>query len=72
MSTQEKIMMLTTELPEIGLTEVLNFVLFVQAKYSVSSIKKKARGGLHKYANPSSISFERGAWEKAVVENYAR
>ncbi|MDR1811626.1 MAG: hypothetical protein LBQ87_02260 [Candidatus Fibromonas sp.] len=29
----------------------------------------KARGGLHKYANPNLIPFEKGTWEKAAVEN---
>jgi len=32
----------------------------------------KARGGLHKYANPNLIPFEKGTWEKAVVEKYAK
>ena len=32
----------------------------------------KTRGGLHKYANPNLIPFEKGTWEKAAVEKYAR
>jgi len=32
----------------------------------------KARGGLHKYANPNLIPFEKGTWEKTVVEKYAK
>ena len=32
----------------------------------------KARGGLHKYANPDLIPFEKGTWEKAAVEKYAK
>ncbi len=32
----------------------------------------KARGGLRKYANPNLIPFEKGTWEKAVVEKYAK
>jgi len=32
----------------------------------------KARGGLHKYANPSLIPFEKGIWEKVAVEKYAK
>ena len=30
----------------------------------------KARGGLHKYANPDLIPFEKGTWEKAAVEKF--
>jgi len=32
----------------------------------------KARGGLHKYANPELIPFEKETWEKAAVEKYVK
>ena len=31
----------------------------------------KAKGALHKYANPEMIPGEKGAWERAAVEKYA-
>ena len=31
-----------------------------------------ARGVAHKYANPEMITSEKGAWERAVVERYAK
>jgi hypothetical protein len=72
MNTKEEIMKLTTSLPEVGLVELLNFALLIRSKYSDARSGKKSRGGLHKYANPDLIPFEKSVWEKAVVENYAR
>jgi hypothetical protein len=75
MDVRDKIIKLTTALPEVGLAEVLDFVLLMQSKYSVANVKnvkKKTRGSLHKYANPGLIPHEKGAWERAVVENYAK
>jgi hypothetical protein len=62
MDVRDKIIKLTTALPEVGLTE---------GNVANANVKKKTRGSLHKYANPDLIPFEKGAWKKAVVENYA-
>jgi hypothetical protein len=72
MNTKEEIMKLTASLPEVGLVELLNFALLIRSKYSDTRIGKKSRGGLHKYANPDLIPFEKNVWEKTIVENYAR
>jgi hypothetical protein len=33
---------------------------------------KSAFGCLHRFADPSKIPFEEGAWEQAVLEKYAK
>ena len=33
---------------------------------------KSAFGCLHRFANPSKIAGEKGAWERAVLEKYAK
>jgi hypothetical protein len=37
----------------------------------VTAKKESAFGCLHRFANPSKIPDEKGAWERAVVEKYA-
>ena len=34
--------------------------------------RNSAFGCLHDFANPSKISEEKGAWERAVLEKYAK
>jgi len=43
-----------------------------EAKISMPKRTLKARGILHNCANSEMISGEKGSWEKAVVENYAK
>lgn len=43
-----------------------------EAKITVPQKTLKARGILNNCANTEMISGEKGAWEKAVVESYAK
>jgi len=43
-----------------------------EAKISAPQKKLKARGILNNCANAEMISAEKGVWEKAVVEKYAK
>ena len=43
-----------------------------EAKISMPQKTLKARGILNNCANIEMISGEKGAWERAVVENYAK
>ena len=50
--------------------EIVIYPIYAEHKHDIA--KKKARGSLHKYANIDLISSEKGAWEKAIAEKYAR
>jgi len=43
-----------------------------EAKISMPKKTLKARGILNNCANVKLIAGEKGAWEKAVIENYAK
>ncbi|MBP6741063.1 MAG: DUF2281 domain-containing protein [Leptospiraceae bacterium] len=56
--------------------EVLDFIEFLNSKYSNSQAKKvkknkSAGGSLSKYSNPKLQSKEKGAWAAAAAEKYA-
>ena len=36
------------------------------------AVKKSAFGCLRRFANPANIAGEKGAWERAAIENYAK
>jgi hypothetical protein len=52
--------------------EIVICPIYAENKHDIANAKKKARGSLHKYANIDLISSEKGAWEKAIAEKYAR
>ncbi len=69
---EERIKSLSPELQK----EVLDFVEFLLAKYSLPKIeakngKKSVGGSLQKYANSKLIKKEKTAWAESAVEKYA-
>jgi len=57
-------------LESIGMLRLLKKIPAVQELPKAGLAK--ARGGLHKYANPDLIPLEKGTWEKITVEKYAK
>ena len=57
------------ELP-VGRAKVA--LTIIPEKKEISSEGKTAFGCLHRFADPSKISDEKGAWERAVLEEYAK
>lgn len=71
MSTLEKAVNLLYELPEQALETVYTFMQFVQVNQSSSTQPTNTAFGIaHKYANPSLIEKEEGAFENAAVQKH--
>lgn len=71
MSTLEKAVNLLYELPEQALETVYTFMQFVQVSQSNSDLSEKTAFGIaHKYANPSLIEKEEGAFGNAAVQKH--
>ena len=80
MSTLEKTIDLLENMPDDKIEAVYAFVRFIDSdtykilSETTSPKKKDVRAMLgiaHEYANPSLIELEEGAFERAMVENYA-
>ena len=70
MSTLEKAMNLLQEMPESAIETVYAFMQSVLAQHSRCSEPAGAFGLAHKYSNPALIESERGAFERAMVEQH--
>jgi len=71
MSAREQAVRLINNLSEEQISKFLEFVTSIQQSDArQQGERKSARGIAHKYADPSLIPAEEGAWEHAAVQKH--
>jgi hypothetical protein len=77
MNTKEYAISLINTLSDEQVSKIVELILVFQQRDSEKKIQDfqernfDAMGILHEYANPEMIPFEKGAWERAVIDEYA-
>jgi len=74
MNTKEYAISILNTLSDEQLNKIIELILVFQNEKNEKNFhgkKFEAMGILNEYANPEMIQFEKGAWERAVVEKYA-